>query len=83
MSSECIRSLLICYSQMLDFTDLLLFSATLSYRVMELTYEFMNLPEFIAVAPEEITVEGIEQKLYHVGKDKKLPLLLGFLEKTQ
>jgi ATP-dependent RNA helicase RhlB len=33
----------------------MLFSATLSYRVMELTYEFMNLPEFIDVAPEEIT----------------------------
>jgi ATP-dependent RNA helicase RhlB len=27
----------------------MLFSATLSYRVMELTYEFMNLPEFISV----------------------------------
>jgi ATP-dependent RNA helicase RhlB len=59
----------------------MLFSATLSYRVMELTYEFMNLPEFIAIAPEEVTVEGIEQELYHVGMDKKLSLLLGFLER--
>jgi ATP-dependent RNA helicase RhlB len=59
----------------------MLFSATLSYRVMELTYEFMNLPEFIAVTPETVTVEGIEQSLYHVGSDKKVSLLLGLLER--
>ncbi|MDO8636155.1 MAG: helicase-related protein, partial [Dehalococcoidia bacterium] len=59
----------------------MLFSATLSYRVMELTYDYMNLPEFISVTPEEITVEGIEQSLFHVGKDEKLPLLLGLLKK--
>jgi len=59
----------------------LLLSATLSYRVMELTYEYMNLPEFVAVTPEEITVEGIEQVLYHVGSESKFSLLLGVLEK--
>jgi ATP-dependent RNA helicase RhlB len=59
----------------------MLFSATLSYRVMELTYEFMNLPEFIAVTPETVTVEGIEQSLYHVGSDKKVSLLLGLLNR--
>lgn len=59
----------------------MLFSATLSYRVMELTYEYMNLPEFISVTPQSITVEGIEQRLFHVGSDKKLQLLLGLLER--
>ena len=59
----------------------MLFSATLSYRVLELTYEFMNLPEFISVTPESITVEGIEQQLFHVGSDKKLELLLGLLKR--
>ncbi len=59
----------------------MLFSATLSYRVMELTYEYMNLPEFISVSPESITVEGIEQQLFHVGSDKKLELLLGLLKR--
>ena len=59
----------------------MLFSATLSYRVMELTYEYMNLPEFIAVTPETVTVEGIEQELYHVGTDKKVSLLLGLLKR--
>jgi ATP-dependent RNA helicase RhlB len=61
----------------------MLFSATLSYRVMELTYEFMNLPEFIAVTPETVTVEGIEQSLYHVGSDKKVSLLLGLLKREE
>jgi ATP-dependent RNA helicase RhlB len=58
----------------------MLFSATLSYRVLELTYEFMNLPEFIDITPETVTVEGIEQSLYHVGSDKKVSLLLGLLK---
>jgi ATP-dependent RNA helicase RhlB len=59
----------------------MLFSATLSYRVMELTYEYMNLPEFISVSPDQITVEGIDQALFHVGSDKKLSLLLGLLKR--
>lgn len=63
-----------------DKRQSMLFSATLAYRVLELTYEFMNVPEFIAVAPEKTTVEGIQQVLYHVGMDQKLPLLLGILQ---
>ena len=59
----------------------MLFSATLSYRVMELTYEYMNLPEFISVTREEITVDGISQSLFHVGKEEKFQLLLGLLER--
>jgi len=64
-----------------DKRQSMLFSATLSYRVMELTYEYMNLPEFIAVTPETVTVEGIEQSLFHVGSDKKISLLLGLLKR--
>jgi len=59
----------------------MLFSATLSYRVMELTYEYMNLPEFISITPEEVTVEGVEQSLFHVGSEEKLQLLLGLLKR--
>jgi ATP-dependent RNA helicase RhlB len=59
----------------------MLFSATLSYRVMELAYEHMNLPEKISITPEKITVEKVEQVLYHVGKHEKLSLLLGILRK--
>ncbi len=66
-----------------DKRQSMLFSATLSYRVLELTYEYMNLPEFISVAPEDVAVEGIEQVLFHVGREQKLPLLLGLLEKEE
>jgi ATP-dependent RNA helicase RhlB len=59
----------------------MLFSATLSYSVLELTYEYMNLPEFISVAPEEVVVEGINQSLFHVGKDSKFSLLLGLFKR--
>jgi ATP-dependent RNA helicase RhlB len=59
----------------------MLFSATLSYRVLELTYEFMNLPEFISVVPDKVTVAGIEQSLFHVGSDRKFQLLLGLLQR--
>ena len=59
----------------------MLFSATLTFRVMELTYDYMNMPEFISVTPEEITVEGIEQRLFHISTDMKLSLLLGLLKR--
>ena len=59
----------------------MLFSATLSYRVMELAYEHMNLPEKISITPETLTVEKVEQVLYHVGKHEKIPLLLGLLKR--
>lgn len=61
----------------------LLFSATLSYRVLELTYEYMNLPEFIDISPDEVTVKGIEQVLIHVGMEEKLKLLLGLLKREE
>ncbi|VBB45149.1 ATP-dependent RNA helicase RhlB [uncultured Desulfatiglans sp.] len=61
----------------------LLFSATLSFRVLELTYEYMNLPEFIDVSPDEVTVKGIDQALIHVGMEEKLKLLLGILKREE
>ncbi|NLV25449.1 MAG: DEAD/DEAH box helicase [Deltaproteobacteria bacterium] len=59
----------------------MLFSATLSSRVMELAYEFMNAPEKVEIHPEQVTAERIEQNLYHVGRREKFPLLLGLLKK--
>jgi len=59
----------------------LMFSATLNQRVMELAYEFMNVPEKVAVTPEQMTAERVKQVLYHVGRKEKFPLLLGLLRK--
>jgi len=64
-----------------DLRQSMLFSATLSYRVMELAYEHMNNPEKVAINPEQMTVEKVEQALFHVGRAEKLSLLLGLLTK--
>jgi ATP-dependent RNA helicase RhlB len=66
-----------------DKRQSMLFSATLSTRVMELCYEHMNLPEEISITPEQVTVEKIEQELYHVGQSEKFGLLLGLLRREQ
>jgi len=60
----------------------LLFSATLNTRVMELAYEFMNMPEKVSITPEQMTAERVEQVLYHVARKEKFPLLLGLLKKV-
>ena len=59
----------------------MLFSATLNPRVMELAYEFMNMPEKVSVTPEQMTAERVEQVLYHASRKEKFPLLLGLLTK--
>ncbi len=58
-----------------------LFSATLSFRVLELTWEFMNNPTQITITPKQKTVEKAEQELYHVGREEKFNLLLGLLKR--
>lgn len=64
-----------------DKRQSMLFSATLSQRVHELCYEHMNLPEQFVITPETITVEKIQQELYHIGKSEKLGLLLWILRR--
>jgi ATP-dependent RNA helicase RhlB len=59
----------------------MLFSATLSYKVMELAYEHMNNPVKIMVEPGKAVVDEIKQVLYHVGLHEKFNLLLGLLKK--
>jgi ATP-dependent RNA helicase RhlB len=59
----------------------MLFSATLDERVLELTYQFMNPPQFITAEPDKSTKLKIEQALYHVGREEKLSLLMGLLRR--
>ncbi|MFN2387366.1 MAG: DEAD/DEAH box helicase [Thermoanaerobaculia bacterium] len=58
----------------------LLFSATLSHRVMELAYEHTNQAEKLEVEPERVGAHGIKELLYHVSAREKFRLLLGLLE---
>ena len=57
----------------------LMFSATLSHRVLELAYEHMNEPELLKVEAEQVTVETVEQSVYYPANEEKLPLLVGLL----
>ncbi len=59
----------------------LLFSATLSHRVLELAYEHMNEPEKLVVETETITAARVRQLVYFPATEEKLPLLLGLLSK--
>jgi len=59
----------------------MIFSATLSQRVKELAYEHMNNPQYFYIAPDQVTAEKVEQRLYNVSKKEKLSLLLGLLKK--
>jgi len=62
-----------------DERQSLLFSATLSYRVLELAYEYMNNAEKVLAEEGAITAEGIDESLYHTGMDEKLPLMVSLL----
>ncbi len=58
----------------------MLFSATLSHRVMELAYEHMNNPTLVKIESETVTADKIEQCVYYAANDEKIPLLLGLMQ---
>ena len=61
----------------------LLFSATLSHRVLELAYEHMNEPQKLVVEAETITAARVRQRIYFPADEEKIPLLLGLLSRSE
>jgi len=57
----------------------LMFSATLSYRVLELAYEHMHEPQKVVVETESITAARVRQTVYFPSTEEKIPLLLNLL----
>ena len=57
----------------------MIFSATLSWRVMELAYEHMNNPEKVEIVAEQVTADRIRQVVYYPANEEKIPLLLGLM----
>jgi len=57
----------------------MLFSATLSYRVLELAYEHMNHPETVKIETENVTADKVQQTCYMTANDEKTSLLIGLL----
>ena len=59
----------------------LLFSATLSYRVLELAYEHMNNPQKLSAETESVTASRVRQQVYFPATEEKIPLLLNLISK--
>jgi len=59
----------------------LLFSATLSHRVMELAYEHMDNPANLKTRSDQIAAEKVTQRVFHPASNEKIPLLIGLMRK--
>jgi ATP-dependent RNA helicase RhlB len=57
----------------------MLFSATLSHRVLELAYEHMNDPELIRIEPDKVTADRVRQAIFFPSNPEKPPLLVGLI----
>jgi ATP-dependent RNA helicase RhlB len=66
-----------------DRRQTMLFSATLNAWVKNLAWEYTKTPFEIEIAPETVTVEEVEQVLYHVPSEDKMRLLMGFMQREQ
>jgi len=64
-----------------DRRQTMLFSATLNAWVKNLAWEYTRNPFEIAIEPETVTVEEVEQILYHVSSNDKMKLLLGIFKR--
>jgi len=61
----------------------MLFSATLSHRVLELAYDHMNEPEKLTVEADNVTADRVRQLVYFPAKEEKQPLLVNLLSRLE
>lgn len=61
----------------------LMFSATLSHRVLELAYEHMNDPLKIKVESETVTADRVDQRVYFPANREKVPLLVALIRASE
>ena len=61
----------------------MLFSATLSQRVLELAYEHMNNPELVRIEPDKVTIDRVRQAIYFPAMSEKIPLLAALLRESE
>jgi len=61
----------------------MMFSATIERGTRVIANQYLSNPAFVEIEPENITAEGIDEMLFHVEREMKLPLLLGLLEREE
>jgi ATP-dependent RNA helicase RhlB len=66
-----------------DRRQTMLFSATLNAYVKNLAWEYTKTPFEIEIAPEVVTLDEVDELLYHVPSEDKMRLLLGIFEREQ
>ena len=66
-----------------DHRQSMLFSATLSQRVLELAYEHMNNPELVRIEPDKVTIDRVRQAIYFPAMPEKIPLLVHLLRDSE
>ena len=59
----------------------MLFSATLNTWVKNLSWDYTEDPVEVTIEAENVTVDEIEQALFHVASDEKMRLLCGIIKK--
>ncbi|MGL4860442.1 MAG: ATP-dependent RNA helicase RhlB [Enterobacteriaceae bacterium] len=58
----------------------MLFSATLSYRVRELAFEYMNNADYVEVEPSQKTGHRIQEEMFYTSNEDKMRLLQTLVE---
>ena len=61
----------------------LLFSATMPAPIQQLAEQILHQPAMVTIAPEKVTTELIDQRVYHVAKAQKVELLTGLLGRPE
>ncbi|MGI9310556.1 MAG: DEAD/DEAH box helicase [bacterium] len=61
----------------------LLFSATLSFKVMDLAYEHMNDPEEIKIETDSVVVDEVTEYSFYPAEEEKLKLLVNLLKREE
>jgi ATP-dependent RNA helicase RhlB len=59
----------------------MLFSATLSQKVLELAYEHMNNPVPVKIETDSVSADNISESIYFPANSEKIPLLVGLIRK--
>ncbi|MBJ6137585.1 DEAD/DEAH box helicase [Marinobacter litoralis] len=61
----------------------LLFSATFNQDVLNLASMWTQNAEFVEIEPEQKTAERVEQTVYLISDDEKLPVLVNYLKRPE